>query len=329
MTESVIKEIVNKIILIKDKYITEPAHLTFNEINIILDNVQVFFQKEPTLLELHPPITVVGDVHGQLHDLFRIFDCCGYPPKTNYLFLGDYIDRGLRSIETISLLFCYKILFPQNIYLIRGNHEFCGVNSKYGFRAELRKQFLLKGTQLWNKFNEVFDFLPLAALIDNKIFCTHGGISPHINSMQEIKNIQKPVGENYIYDDNHFIEGIVPDLMWAESDPKIEKWRVGDNGMSVCFGLAPVEEFVKKFNLKLICRGHQVAMDGIEYPFSPNKSFVTIFSAPKYKFTYNNKGAVIHINEKLDYTVTEFEPLMPNLDPETAKKYETIFQKLK
>lgn len=329
MTQTAVNEIINKIMLIKNKYITESANLTFEEINLILDNVQIILQKEPTLLELNPLITVVGDVHGQFHDLLRIFDHCGYPPKTNYLFLGDYIDRGFRSIETIILLFCFKILFPQNIFLIRGNHEFSGVNSRYGFRAEIRKQFLLKGSQIWVKFNDVFNFLPLAAIINDKIFCIHGGISPHLHSMDEIKNIQKPIGENFIFDDNHFIEGIVPDLMWGESDPNIKKWRVGDNGMSVCFGLDPVEEFVKKFKLKFICRGHQVAMEGIEYPFFPNKSFITVFSAPMFKFASKNKAAVIHIDEKLEYTVTTFEPKMPNFDPETAKKYEKILQNLK
>ena len=188
MSESDIKNIIDKILSLKDKYITQSANLTLDEISLIIGKTQDILKGEPTLLELHPPITLVGDVHGQLHDLFRIFDCCGYPPKINYLFLGDYIDRGFRSIETMILLFCYKILYPQSIFLLRGNHEFSSVNTNYGFRAEIRKQFLLKGTHVWSQFNDVFCFLPLAALINGKVFCVHGGISPHLKSIQEIKN---------------------------------------------------------------------------------------------------------------------------------------------
>lgn len=326
MTEQSIKEIIDQVLSIRNKYVTESAHLTKEQINFVLENVNCLLANESALLELHPPITIVGDIHGQFHDLLRIFDECGYPPKTSYLFLGDYVDRGFRSVETMILLFCYKILYPQNIYLLRGNHEFEGVNSNYGFISEIFREY--QSTGIWQKFNEVFGFLSFAALIDEKILCMHGGISPHLTNLQQIKDIKKPVGEDAFFDKNQYIEGIIPDLVWAESDPKIELWRVGDNGMSVCFGLKPLEEFIKKTDLKMICRGHQVAMEGTEFPFFPNKTFLTIFSAPKYRMLYNNKAAVVHIDEKLDYTVTTLEPLTPNLDPITAKKYKKQLLKL-
>lgn len=328
MSDSTIQDIIKKLLSIKGEYITASANLTYEEINFILDKVENILKDEPSLLELQPPITIVGDIHGQFHDLLRIFDQCGYPPETNYLLLGDYVDRGFQEIETIILLFCYKILYPQNIYLLRGNHEFRGVNYQYGFKREISKYFFPKHDDLWNRFNNIFDLLSLAALINNKIFCVHGGISPYLNSFDQIRDIKKPVSDSILFSSENGVKDIILDLTWAESDPNIKDWRVGDNGMSVCFGFDPLNDFVKKHNLMMICRGHQVADDGIEFPFFPEKSFLTIFSAPKYRLFNNNKAAVVHFDEQLNYKVTIFEPLDPNLDPETAKKYKNYIKKM-
>lgn len=317
MTKSEIQEIIQKLFSIKNEYVTKPAQLSVEQLNLVLDEIINIFKNEPSLLELHPPITVCGDIHGQFHDLLHIFDLGGYPPNTNYLFLGDYVDRGFRSIETITLLFCYKILYPNNIYLLRGNHEFRGINKKYKFLSEFQKYYD-NNIDLWWKFNEVFSFLPLAAVINDKIFCVHGGISPYLNSLQDIRDIQKPV--NFVRD------SLVTDLTWAEPDPNTPEWRVGNNGMSVCFGLAPLEQFIEKFGFSLICRGHEVAMDGVEYPFFPNKTFLTIFSAPQYRIAYNNKAAFVSFDQDLNYTVTTIDPKMPNLDPETAEHVKEYFK---
>lgn len=317
MAEPAIQEIIQKLFSIKDEYVTKSAQLSSEQISLVLDKVEIILRNEPTLLEIKPPITVCGDIHGQFHDLLHIFDLGGYPPQTNYLFLGDYVDRGFRSIETITLLFCYKILYPNNFYLLRGNHEFSEVNNRYKFSSEFQKYY--HSLDLWRRFNEVFTFLPLAAVIKKKIFCVHGGISPHLTSLKDIRNIKKPI--------EFTGEGLVTDLMWAESDPNIDEWRVGDNGMSVCFGVTPLKRFIKKFGFKLICRGHQVANEGVEFPFLPNKSFLTIFSAPQYRIVYNNKAAFVSFDKKLNYTVTTIEPGMPNLDPETAEQMKKYIKK--
>ena len=327
MTDTSVTNIIEKILLLKDKYITISTNLTLQEINFILNSVETIFKTESCLLELHPPITLVGDIHGQLHDLLRIFDKCGYPPSTRYLFLGDYVDRGFRSIETVILLFCYKILYPDQIFLLRGNHEFQHVNAYCGFRAEIRKYYASPGHGLWKHFNNVFDFLSISALINNQIFCVHGGISPHLTSFQEISDIQKPLVSDSIYD----IESseIVIDFLWSEVDRRIDGFEIRREREDVFFGLNALEEFVSKFSLKMICRGHEMAMDGVEFPFWPNEAFLTIFSAPKFKFRHDNKAAVVHFDENLEFKVSTFEPIDPYVEPAMANKIKEMMKKKK
>ncbi|KAK8890764.1 serine/threonine protein phosphatase Pzh1 [Tritrichomonas musculus] len=325
MNEITEQNIINKIFSVKDKYITVSAGLTLEEINFVLNSVTNILHSEPSLLELHAPITLVGDIHGQLHDLLRIFDKCGHPPTTRYLFLGDYVDRGFRSVETIILLFCYKILYPNQIYLIRGNHETSLVNRRCGFRSEIRQNYSQKGNTLWDDFNGAFEMLSIAALIDNKIFCVHGGISPHLTDFQEIRDIEKPLdNESMFYGEQ---SDIIMDFLWAEANSKIEDWKFGRNREKVAFGLRPLEYFIQKFNLKMVCRGHEVAEEGTEFPFFPNKSFFTIFSAPKFKLYHNNKARVAHFDQNLDFTVTTFEPKEPYLDNDAYQKYLELLEK--
>ena len=126
-------------------------------------------------------INFLGDVHGQYYDLLRIFEYGGFPPEANYLFLGDYIDRGKQSIESISLLLAYKIKYPENFFLLRGNHECAQINRIYGFYDECKRRYSIK---LWKIFTDVFNCLPVSALIDEKIFCMHGGLSPELKSLE-------------------------------------------------------------------------------------------------------------------------------------------------
>jgi serine/threonine-protein phosphatase PP1 catalytic subunit len=142
------------------------------------------------LLELMAPITIIGDIHGQYEDLLRHFDKCGFPPKTNYLFLGDYVDRGKRSLESICLLLEYKIKYPNNIFLLRGNHECASINRIYGFYDECKRRYNIK---LWKTFTDCFNCLPIAALIEDIILCMHGGLSPDLHDLQRLRNIPRPL----------------------------------------------------------------------------------------------------------------------------------------
>lgn len=141
------------------------------------------------MLELHCPINIVGDIHGQYSDLLRIFEMGGFPPESNYLFLGDYVDRANQGVEVLCLLMCYKLRFPETFFMLRGNHECASLTRIYGFYDECRKRYSVR---LWKSFTELFNVLPLAALIDQKIFCVHGGISPELGDLGDILHIQRP-----------------------------------------------------------------------------------------------------------------------------------------
>ena len=130
-----------------------------------------------------------GDIHGQYTDLIRLFEYGGFPPDANYLFLGDYVDRGKNSLETVCLLFAYKIKYKENFFLLRGNHESEQINRMYGFYDECKRRYSVK---LWKTFLDTFNYLPVAAFIDDKILCMHGGLSPELHSLDQIRNINRP-----------------------------------------------------------------------------------------------------------------------------------------
>lgn len=132
---------------------------------------------------------ILGDVHGQYYDVLRLFEYGGYPPESNYLFLGDYVDRGKQSLETVCLLLAYKIKFPENFFLTRGNHECASINRIYGFYDECKRRYSIK---LWKIFTDCFNALPVAASVDDKIFCMHGGLSPELNSLDQVRKIVRP-----------------------------------------------------------------------------------------------------------------------------------------
>ena len=188
---------------------------------------------------------VAGDVHGQYYDLLRIFEYGGFPPESNYLFLGDYIDRGKQSIETIALLLCYKIKYPENFFLLRGNHECAQINRIYGFYDECKRRYSIK---LWKVFSDVFNCLPICALIDEKILCMHGGLSPELKVLDQIKNIMRPTD---VPD-----TGLLCDLLWSDPERGVEEYHDNDRGVSFTFGEKIVRQFTVKHDIDLICRAH-------------------------------------------------------------------------
>lgn len=157
---------------------------------LCLKSREIFLQ-QPILLELEAPLKICGDIHGQYTDLLRLFEYGGFPPEANYLFLGDYVDRGKQSLETICLLLAYKIKYPENFFLLRGNHECASINRIYGFYDECKRRYNIK---LWKTFTDCFNCLPIAAIIDEKIFCCHGGLSPDLQVIR-YRSLQKIIFE--------------------------------------------------------------------------------------------------------------------------------------
>jgi len=197
----------------------------------------------------YPYIDVSGDVHGQYSDLLRLFEYGGLPPEANYLFLGDYVDRGKQSLETICLLLAYKIKYPENFFLLRGNHECASINRIYGFYDECKRRF---NVRLWKTFTECFNCLPVAALVDEKILCMHGGLSPDLLNLDQIRNLQRPTD---VPD-----TGLLCDLLWSDPSKEVQEWGMNDRGVSYTFGADKVSEFLQKHDLDLVCRAHQVKL---------------------------------------------------------------------
>ncbi|ETO20348.1 Serine/threonine protein phosphatase [Reticulomyxa filosa] len=268
------------------------------------------FLEQPVLIELEAPIKVVGDIHGQFHDLLRLFEYGQFPPHANYLFLGDYVDRGKNSLETICLLLAYKCKYLENFFLLRGNHECASINRIYGFFDECKRRYSIK---LWKTFTDCFNCLPVAAIIDEKIFCMHGGLSPELRSMEQIRRIMRPTD---VPD-----SGLLCDLLWSDPDKNVTEWGENERGVynfsffifflflyvvSYTFGPHLVSKFLKQHDLDLIARAHQVVEDG--YEFFAKRQLVTVFSAPNYCGEFDNAGAMMSVDENL---MCSFQILKP------------------
>jgi serine/threonine-protein phosphatase PP1 catalytic subunit len=271
------------------------VQLTEGEIRSLCFKSREIFLSQPILLELEVPLKICGDIHGQYYDLLRLFEYGGFPPVANYIFLGNYVDHGKQSLETMWLLLAYKIKYPENFFLLRGNHECASINRIFGFYDECRRRYNIR---LWKIFTDCFNCLPVAAIIDEKIFCCHGGLSPDLQSMEQIRRIMRPTD---VPD-----QGLLCDLLWADPDKEVMGWGVNDRGISFIFGPEIVSQFLAKHDMDLVVRGHQVVEDG--YEFFAKRQLVTLFSAPNFKGEFDNAGAMMNLDETL---MCSFQILKP------------------
>jgi serine/threonine-protein phosphatase PP1 catalytic subunit len=275
---------------------TKNVCLKNTEIQLVCLKAREIFLLQPSLLELLPPVKVVGDVHGQYGDLIRIFTKCGFPPLTNYLFLGDYVDRGKQLLETILLLLCYKIKYPENFFLLRGNHECANVTRVYGFYDECKRRCNIK---TWKLFVDTFNTLPIAAIVAGKIFCVHGGLLPVLNLMDEIRNIARPTDvPDY---------GLLNDLLWLDPADTMNEWEDNERGVLYVFLKVAINKFLLKFEFDLVCRAHMVVEDG--YEFFNDRTLVTVFLAPNYCGEFDNWGAVMSVSDELLCLFELLDPL--------------------
>ena len=265
----------------------------------VVRSAREVFMSQPMLLEVDAPINICGDTHGQFADLLHMLEIGGFPPESNYLFLGDYVDRAKQSIEVITLCLCYKLKYPENFFLLRGNHECSSLNRIYGFYDECKRRYSVK---LWRIFTDTFNWMPVAAIVQDKIFCMHGGLSPDLTDLGQVLSLERPT----VVPD----EGLLCDLLWSDPEPDIPGWGYNARGVSYTFGRDIVADFLAKHGLELICRAHQVVEDGYEFFSSSDGSrkLVTIFSAPNYCGEFDNAGAMMVVNKDL---MCSFKVLRP------------------
>lgn len=280
--------------ILKDFYTLE-GRLSKQDIMTIINSFTKLVQKEPNLIKLMDPVVIVGDIHGQFYDLLKIFDASGGSIEENrYIFLGDYVDRGNFSLEVCILLFALKINFPTQYYLLRGNHESRQMTTFFNFHTECLIKY---DEEVYLRIMEAFDALPISAIVNDRFFLVHGGISPETSTLDVIINI------------NRYVEipksGVLCDLVW--SDPIDEEmfainsdWEINTSrGCSFNFGAKSLIPFLAESNLISVIRAHEVQMEGFKF-YKWNKkvdfpSCITLFSAANYCDVYNNKGAIIKI----------------------------------
>lgn len=258
--------------------IKNTARLPFNvsEICNIFNQAQHVLSSEPSILQLTGKYIIVGDIHGSISSLLQIFQDCGDPSETKYIFLGDYVDRGTNSIEVLMILSSYKIIYPDHIYLLRGNHETPCMTFGYGYYKECISR---EAKQVYEASLHLFDELPIAAILNNQIFITHGGISSKIKSREDLFAVKKISFMKEI--ENQMNYEIVMDLLWSDPSQSISQFSKSPRGCAHIFGAEALEDFLKNIQCSLVVRSHEVCQNG--YSFSlPNQKILTIFSACNY-----------------------------------------------
>lgn len=250
---------------------------------------------ESNVVHIQAPVTVVGDIHGQFFDLLEIFEIGGKCPDTNYLFLGDYVDRGLFSVETMSLLMCLKLRYPSRVHLIRGNHESRGITQSYGFYTECVRKY--GDAKVWHHFTSMFDYLALAVVISNSIFCVHGGLSPSLQTIDQIKIIDR------FREIPH--EGPMADLVWSDPDENKLQFNISSRGAGYTFGEDIVKVFLERNKCTHILRAHQLCQEGYDVQF--NGLLSTVWSAPNYCYRCGNLASVLEVDEQLNRNFNIFD----------------------
>ena len=275
------------------------------EVEQLCAKAQAIVEGQPPLIRLSAPVKIFGDLHGQYGDLMRLFEQFGQPSReggdidlVDYLFLGDYVDRGKHSLETVVLLLALKCLHPDRVFLIRGNHESPEVNARDGFLHECVERFgdRKKGVAVWRRLNQLFEWLPLAALVNDVILCVHGGIGEHLASIDEVDALQRPLRMGGPDGD------LLLDLLWSDPTESDEVKGLHENvergAPVVCFGPDRVSSFLRANSLKLIVRAHECVMDGFQR-FAGGK-LVTVFSATNYCNRWANAGALLLVGKDLN-----------------------------
>ena len=292
--------------------IHESLPFTNQEIFDLIKEVKPLLEKDHSLIRIRSPCKIFGNIHGVYTDLMRYFESFGNPSDDNqmgdinvmqYIFLGDFCDRGLYSLEVILLLFALKVKYPDFIYLIRGHHEDKFINEKYGLGDECHDRLLdnIKNPlSIFANINKAFDYLPFGILLDNNILMVHGGIGSSINTLDDIENIKRPVSVEHNVTNKDQLHII--DLLWSEYSEDIDNIEINSerdknkNGFIVKYGKERLNKFLVENKINLLITAHQFVKEG--FTTFNNDRLLTVFSATNYMDKYKNIGGMINIAKK-------------------------------
>ncbi|EPS97146.1 hypothetical protein FOMPIDRAFT_1166816 [Fomitopsis schrenkii] len=294
--------------LLRDHFLNE-GRLTEHQALWILEQAATLLAQEPNMLQIEGPVTVCGDIHGQYYDLMKIFEVGGSFAETSYLFLGDYVDRGYFGIECLLYLYSLKLWYPDRLFLLRGNHECRHLTEYFTFKRECLHKY---SVTVYEACLRSFQALPVAALLDGKFFCVHGGISPELIKLSDINKIDRFVEPASV--------GLLCDLLWADPIPGYGEEHKPTyeapqglpagvtfqpnhtRGCSFYFTYEAACQFIDRNQLLGIFRGHEAQDAGYTmYRKTSTKKFpslITVFSAPNYLDAYHNRGALIRYKDK-------------------------------
>jgi len=258
-----------------------------DEVEILCSKARNILMLEPNIVPVVPPVTIVGDIHGQFFDLLEIFEISGHPPFTNYLFLGDLVDRGSRCLETILLVLALKVRYPSMITLIRGNHESREVSTTYGTYKECLTRY--GHANVWLTLCDVFDWFCVGAIVES-IFAVHGGLSPNAETFDAIDKLERNCEIPHT--------GPLADLTWSDPSEEVDEWGVSPRGSGYLFGKLSTKKFHHTNKTTLLVRAHQLVLEGFHYLH--DQTVLTIWSAPNYMYNCGNVASVLELDEKLN-----------------------------
>lgn len=304
------KDIFRRVLTNRAKHLPPGKNLPkHEEIQSLIDDAITVLSREPLLIELCGAFVVCGDLHGSVDDLLRVFEAQGYPPKTKYVFMGDYIDRGSCSTEVLLVLLSLKVMYSDSVVLLRGNHECDSMAMGYGFRSECLRRL---NRACYKSFLNVFHNLPVAAIIGGRIMCVHGGITKSLGSIYDLKKLKKT------YDVP--MKGPIADMLWSDPDPSVDSTLPSPRGVGCIFGLKELNSFLKINKLDMIIRSHEACDNGFNYPFPGSKGLVTIFTVCDY-CGEGNSGAVMLVDNDCKCAISE----LPVLSKKQQRKRRVIF----
>ena len=300
-----------------------------NELIQLSKQVTTILNDEDSLVNVPLPCRVYGDIHGQLPDLLQFFNSYSWPDRRrgdilsmNYVFLGDFVDRGAFSVEVVALMFALKILYPSKVFLVRGNHEDRAMNGLFGFKQNCYNHFgEQEGLNVWQAVNSAFDYLPLAAVIDKEVLCIHGGIGESVKRIDDLANIRKPIivpAEAESVETLAKVDRVILDALWSDptDNDRILGVHLSPRGQGACrFGPDKVEEFCLRNGIKLIIRAHECVQAGYEY-FAGGR-LLTVFSATSYCNQYTNDAAMIVLVRNENGDIEEHAQILKAGHPDT------------